>query len=113
MLRQPFESSRSTAFPPEPRSPRFFAIDGSAQVSLVVHQKPNDVERNQETSYGNCQEEPVSTHPKNGSRVIIVPRGTFVNGEKTPRFFVVSMLLLDMGTKMTYDGLRVKLTPQA
>lgn len=114
MLRQPFEASRSATSPPEPRSPRPFAIDGAAQVeSPVVHQEPKGVERSQETGYGKCQEEPVSTHPEDGFRVVIVPRGAFVNGEKTPRVFVVPMLLLDMGTRMTYDGVKVKLTLQA
>lgn len=111
MLRQPFEASRSTTPPPEPRSPRFFAIDSAAQVeSLVVYQEPKGVKCNQDTGYRNRQEEPVSTHPEDGSRVIIVPRGAFVNGEKTPWVFVISMLLLEMGTRMTY---KVKLTLQA
>lgn len=40
----------------------------------------------------------MSTHPEDGSCVIIVPRGTFVNSEKAPWVFVVSVLLLALGS---------------
>lgn len=96
MLRQPFEASRSTASP-KPRSLRFFVIGNVAGAALLAHPETEDVDYGQDTRYEKCQEEPVSTHPKNGSRVVVVPRGALVDGEKAPGLFVVSMLQLALG----------------
>lgn len=63
----------------------------------LIPPEPENVECSQDTSYGNCQKEPVSTHPEDGFCVIIVPRGTFVNSEKAPWVFVVSVQLLALG----------------
>lgn len=75
-------------------------------MASLVHQEPENVECAQKTEYGNRQEEPVSAHPEDGSRIIIVPGGAFVNSEKAPWVFVVSMLQLALNPNNRGKGLQ-------
>lgn len=60
-----------------------------------------EVEYGQDAGYEKRQEEPVSTHPEDSPRVIVVPRRALIDGEKTPGVFVVSMHTVSLETRIT------------